>query len=63
VAGWLVARLVESWDSKRRLGWEGELGCGYILGRLGSIAGVWARQRCGLRPLLGAAAEAMPFCS
>jgi hypothetical protein len=42
VAGWLVTKLVESWGSKRRLGWEGELGCGYNLGRLGSIAGVWA---------------------
>jgi hypothetical protein len=29
--GWLVTRLVESWGSKRRLGWEGELGSGYNL--------------------------------
>jgi hypothetical protein len=63
VVGWVVARLVESWGNKRRLGWEGELDCGCNLGRLGSIASAWAGRRCGLRPLLGSAAEAVPFYS
>jgi hypothetical protein len=61
--GWVTSKLVESWGNRRRLSWENWLGWGYMLGKVGSIVGVWVERRCGSHLLPEVAVEAALFYS